>query len=781
MCRNARICEMPMLQLPFSGLLLQVTKSGATVFPPLPSPPSSASFFYNHKSYNHEAFFSLLPQLIAVKMVGSRWLENTEMSRDTINKVNGSRMAAEQSTVEHSSWQGVWEHAFRIFERQVLVFPLLVVLLTCVSFLFGGRCAAWQWCASVAIVAGVPFVGKSRWREAITAGGLFTVVLLAVKCLLPPLFWDNAGTLDMPVYHLPMAQMLVEGWNPVKDPLADAIMNSLGLDFWGMAAPVVVFYSKTMGVFSAVAYHFVGDPTALTIPGIAFLWLGVALAAIRLFNGFSRCAAIAAVILVLPMVACRMPVDLEVAFASCGLLFAMQDALRRKECDWLSLVIWCTWMMNLKHNAVLGAFVFCSFFMVAKCWREREKWKAWFARFLAFAGILVALWIIVSWNPLISFWKIYGHPLYPLMTSDADRFPPVALVAGQTGNADAQYMGKLGALAHAYVSPRLTTAFFQWKSGRDDFRPYRPWWAWKEFPTRAARVALWVVFAVLFIFPRGRGWGLCGVLLVGAMPIDQIGFTRYQPWLSALGCLAVVMVAEWLEARLGQERAKWASAALLGGLALMGGLWGWQHARDVEYKAREFSLIRERIRPLIWAAGRGPSGNERQGPIANGFSSTACNYLSCMLNRTRLLTKQMGREGKTAILPTPGRRQDLGFPWIERDWPDIAGAWRRTDTNAFSKVSWKEYNVWEGMSDDSDVEAWMREPFGCYWIPVDDSAKHVIEYYTFAEPREGETKTGRLWRRLKYCAKAWGKTYPREVCRWLIGRKDVVKERKRNA
>jgi hypothetical protein len=114
-------------------------------------------------------------------------------------------------------------------------------------------------------------------------------------------------------------------------------------------------------------------------------------------------------------------------------------------------------------------------------------------------------------------------------------------------------------------------------------------------------------------------------------------------------------------------------------------------------------------------------------------------------------------------------RQDLEFDWIERDWPDIAGNWRRTDTNLFSQVSWKEFNIWDGMSDDSDVEAWMREPFGCYWIPVDESAKHVIEYYTLAEPQEGETKTGRMFRRMKYCGKAWGRTYPREVWRWLTG------------
>lgn len=418
-------------------------------------------------------------------------------------------------TIEKSGKEGleIWKRGLRIFERQVLLFPLLVVILACVSFLLGGKCALWQWWTSVLIIVGLPFAGKSGWRAAAVATGLFAGVLFAVKCLLPPVLWDNAACVDMPVYHLPMIQLLVEGWNPVADPLAESVMGALGLDYWGMAAPIVVFYNKTMAVFAAVAYHFTGDPTGLTVPGLAFLWLAVALAAARLFRGFVRWAVLVAVVVVLPMVAIRLPVDLEVAFASCGLLFAMQDALRRKECDWISLTAWSVWMMNLKHNGVLGAFVFCLAFMGAKCWRERDEWKTWLARFCVFGGILVSLWGIISWNPLVTSWKAYRHPLYPFMTSDPDRFPCVDLAGDPLrGNEDAAYMGKIGALLHAYVSPRLTEAYYRWKSGRDDFRPYRPWWSWEVFPTRSIRWAMWGMFVILFLFPRGRCWGMCGLL-----------------------------------------------------------------------------------------------------------------------------------------------------------------------------------------------------------------------------------------------------------------------------
>lgn len=68
---------------------------------------------------------------------------------------------------------GLARDALKTFEWQVLVFPLLVVLLACASFLFGGRCAAWQWWTAVAAVVAVPFARKERIRAALGSAGLF--------------------------------------------------------------------------------------------------------------------------------------------------------------------------------------------------------------------------------------------------------------------------------------------------------------------------------------------------------------------------------------------------------------------------------------------------------------------------------------------------------------------------------------------------------------------------------------------------------------------------------
>ena len=322
---------------------------------------------------------------------------------------------------------GAWAETVAIFERQVLVFPLLVVLFACTSFLFGGRCAAWQWWTAVAAVTLVPFARRGQWRSALGAAGLFALLLFALRCLIPPFVWDDTSCADMPVYHLPMVQLLIEGWNPVADPMADGIAASLGLDLWGMAPLHVAFLPKTLAVFSAVAYTFVHDPYALTFPLPVFLWISVLLQAFRSFRGFPRLAVSAAIVGILPIVTLQMPVDLCVAFSSCGLLLTMQDALRRKKCDWLALGLWAAWMMNLKLNGVLGAFVFCAVFVAATIWKNRIEWKQWFGRFAAFGGVLVLLWALVSWNPLGTSWKYFGHPLYPFKTIDANRFPVMDL------------------------------------------------------------------------------------------------------------------------------------------------------------------------------------------------------------------------------------------------------------------------------------------------------------------------------------------------------------------
>lgn len=659
-----------------------------------------------------------------------------------------------------------------VFERQVLVFPLLVVFLACASFLFGGHCAAWQWWAAVGAVVGVPFLKRGGWRTALMAAGLFAGLLVTVKCFLPPVLWDNASFPDTRFYQLPMVQLLVEGWNPVVDPLAHGITAKLGLDLWGMAPVHVAFLSKTMAVFAAVAYRFVGDPTGLTVLGLAFLWLGVALQAMRLFHGVPRWVVLAALIWVLPMVPGGVFVDVSLAFAACGLLFSQVDALRQKQCDWLALSVWTIWMTNIKLNGMLAAVVFWIPFVATMLWLKRHEWPRLLPRFALFGfGMALAL-CIISWNPFITSWKAYGHPLYPFKTINADKWPVQDLTWDfRVANDDYHAMGKMGIWVREYVSPRLSEAYYRWKLEKDDFAPQRPWYPMETTPQ--IRLAFWIVILLLLAHPRGRWIGVGGLLLTGIIPSDKIGYLRYQPWISSLGCLAVALSAEHAFQSLRQP---WKSFVTWGLCSIFFGLgchWLLAHARNVEFKATELSLDRERVRCRFFKNGRQPSDRVD----INDFSVNY-NYLTAQENHCRLLMKELGRAGKTQVLSVEGWRPTKGWEalarrplwkWDQRQWfiPEDERDCRCLEDLG---TPWQEGNVWEGFCNPAEAEPWIMTPMKLYWVPLGDHTEHFIEYFTVAEPREGETRMGRAWRRAKYALKAWGMTYPKEVWRWMCGR-----------
>ena len=558
--------------------------------------------------------------------------------------------------------------ALKTFARQVLVFPLLVVVLACTSFLFGGQCAAWQWWTAVAAVVAAPFARRDQRRAALGAAGMFALLLAALRWLIAPLVWDSVVRPDLPTCHLPMIQLLVEGWNPVADLMAEKISSSLGLDLWGMAPLHVAFSAKALAVFSAVAFAFVRDPYALTFPLLVFLWLGVLLAAVRMFRGFARWALVAALVFVLPTVAWRMPVDLAMAFASCGLLLTMLDALRRKDCDWIALAVWGAWMATLKLNGALGLAVFAAAFAVTKTWKgPRNVRKRFAARFAAWAAVVLLVAGLVSWNPLGTSWRTFGHPLYPYRTVDAERFPVQDLAWDlQNGNEDFRTMGRAGRFAHAYLSPRATVALYRCKLGRPDFAPECEWWKLEVFPDGRVRAALWLMFAVLLVLPAGRPFGIEGLLLLVLVPDAMVGYTRYQPWLSALGCLAIALAAERAEARIDSMLARWLSVAVAATLVLAAAVKCGDLARNAAVKAAEVATVRERIRPLFWGD---PKARYEASFSVRNFAARY-NYLTCMENYVRLLVRQLGREGTTKVESPEKWRPFLrmNVDWDERNW-----------------------------------------------------------------------------------------------------------------
>ncbi len=594
--------------------------------------------------------------------------------------------------------------------------------------------------------------------SALVSAFLFAFFLLALRCLIPPLLWDDIACPDMAAYHLPMVQLLIEGWNPVGDPMVEKAAASLGLDLWGMAPLHVAFLPKTMAVFSAVSYCFIRDPLALTFAAPFVLWCGVFMTSVRKFDGLPRVMLLLALVGALPMVAWRMPSDLCMAFASCGLLLALHDSLRRKRYDWLSLTVWCAWMMNLKLNGLMAAFIFCALFACAKLWEERANWKKSVGRFAAWGCLLVLLLGLVSWNPLGTSWRSYGHPLYPFKTVDAGRFPVMDLTWDlQGGNADYHKMGRIGLLSHAYLSPEATNAVYRRILHCDKFKPSGVWWGWCEFPTGSTRMGILLCLALLLILPGGRIWGLGGILLLLLVPKHMIGFTRYQPWLSSLGCLAVLLAAEWTGVRLSAplKRLLFVTAMTLFGLLLFAQ--NLQLAKGIECKARELSAPRKQVCPSFW---RGPIVfRKKLATCVSGFCPRY-NYLTCRENRTRLLIRELGNEQRTEVLRAQELARAFGLTadWDERDWI-------RDDTDGQQTPAAQAGQPTPASAEEHSPH-WLKTPFG-YYVPWGEHTEHLVEYYAWTEPIADDGPWNRRGWKIRAFVRAWFATYPKEVWKRL--------------
>ena len=648
-----------------------------------------------------------------------------------------------------------------IFARQVLIFPLLVVILVCTSFLFGGRCAAWQWWTAVAAIVLVPFARRTQLRAPLRAAGLFALLLFSLRCLLPPFVWDDTTCPDMTICHLPMIQLLIEGWNPVADPMAEGITASLGLDLWGMAPLHVAFSAKTLAVFSAVAYSFIRDPYALTFSLLVFLWLGVLLTAVRMFRGFVRWALVAALVFVLPLVAWRMPVDLAEAFASCGLLLTMLEALRRKKCDWIALAVWGAWMATLKLNGAMGLVVFVAAFAITKIRKEPTTWKGWIPRLAAWLTIVAMTTALVSWNPLGTSWRMFGHPLYPYQTIDEERFPVKDLAWDlQIGNHDFAMMGRIGLFSHAYLSPKATNAFYKWYLRKPDFLPEGTWWGWKEYPSSTFRIFLWLMILVLVIMPNGKPWGVSGLVLLSFVPIAMVGFTRYQPWLSALGCLTVALLSEWIESRTNAHQQRVLVRLIFAGLFLSALFGAYRQFPKIEWKSAERRTVHSVVRTSFWP---GPVKIRAHfAPYVRNFVPRY-NYLTCKENYCRLLMKELGRGNATSIEPADGivRLLDLEGEWDERKW--VPGFSKTDDTMEDCALPRSENTETEGPSETMANRLWTDAPFG-YWVVVSPKTTHFAEYYRRTE--SNSNKGGRKASdRFIEAFHAWFVTYPKEVWR----------------
>lgn len=454
-----------------------------------------------------------------------------------------------------------WSKVGVSFERQLLVFPVIVVLLVSFAFFGEGTCALWQWLAATIATCALPWMFKARGKEPWMSTALFLIVWIGLLFVAPmTLDSDNGDNLN---YHLPVIRLLCEGWNPVTDSDLSQIMDALGLQRDGFGYHHVAFVARTIAVFSAVSYTFTRDPLAVTFPLVYFLFLGLMLSALRAFGRKGIPCAILFLLLVWRYVDIDRHVDCSAALASAGLLMAMMGSFRRCALDPIPMISYTFWMFCLKIPCACAAVLFWLVFFVVVFRRQWNCRTEILRKGILMAVSVIVLFAVAAFHPYGTSFRDYGHPLYPFKTVDEVKYPAHDITADfKVGNADYKLMSHPMLWINAFVSPKLVQAYYNRKLGRFDFKPHSLPWGDYEDPyvgvdtpvSFMRRLSIWLAFGVLLVIPASRPFAWMLFLSLFVLPKQHIGYLRYMPWLDVFRILPFVMIAYEVVKRWGWAR-----------------------------------------------------------------------------------------------------------------------------------------------------------------------------------------------------------------------------------
>lgn len=429
------------------------------------------------------------------------------------------------------------------FHTALLIFPIIVVLIVSITFILGGRCACWQWWTGVALAQGVGLALVERRRR-------FNLLCFFALSLL--FLWFAGGVLitygcyDAAWYHFPIVRLLLAGWNPVWQGSWDVVAGAYGVSFSEVRPWMVLSMPKGVWYFNTAAYYFIRNPFNLSFPLSPVLFLSLTITLWRRFKGIGVVAFVALVcVLCGRIVSYHAVVDCAVGLSGIGLLFAMKDVVEKDAWNWLELLAYSFWMCTAKQTAMFHCALFWSVLIACLC--VRRRWSI-VRKAVLLGGLLIVSIVVTCTAPYLTQWVNYGHPLYPVCTTDEQLHPR----SSQTSdflhrNEDAAAMSHLGACINAYLCPQVVHSYYRHKLNKANFCPDCE--VWNQMTdhsqgTPTAPLFRWGIILSLLILALCGGvadWvvAMSVLLAMSALPTEMIGYLRYVPWSFAIELVAI--------------------------------------------------------------------------------------------------------------------------------------------------------------------------------------------------------------------------------------------------
>ena len=189
-------------------------------------------------------------------------------------------------------------------------------------------------------------------------------------------------------------------------------------------------------------------------------------------------------------------------------------------------------------------------------------------------------------------------------------------------------------------------------------------------------------------------------------------------------------------------------------------VYGWDRTPTIECKAKERSVIRQRILVPFW---RGPIELRKALSTMIPNFVPRYNYRTCFENRTKLLVRELGLAGATNVDPSDGIicATGLDLDWDERNW----GKEETTTSDEQSMTPPLEKSM-EGDDHEEKKESWMLSPFG-YWVLSDNNERHIVAFQSWTECKDSKTRVVEANRKAMIVLRTWFMTYPKETLRRL--------------